>query len=240
MTMSSTLADYFYDVRVDCPYGRPFTAVYRQAHCGSLPARTMELFLAAGFRRNGNYLYTMVCPDCHSCVPIRLEPVKFRANRNQKRVLARNGDLTMRIVPLQITSQKLTLCDAFLQARFPNKTSSALDYYAGFFINSLGNTYELEFRHGEALVGVSIIDLYAEAINCVYFYFDPRAAKRSPGTYNILAVIDYALSHQIHYVYLGYWIKEVKAMRYKANFNPHFLFHKGQWLEHPRAEQQGE
>ena len=232
--MSGTLSKYFYDVQVDCPYGRPFTAVYRQAHFGTLPDLTMALFLAAGFRRNGNYLYTMVCPDCQSCVPIRLQPAQFIANRNQTRVRAKNLDLTVKLVPLQIAGHKLALCDKFLQRRFPGKGNSALDYYAGFFINSMGYTHEMEFWHGERLLGVSIVDIYAEAINCVYFYFDPDEARRSPGTYNILTLIDYALSQEIEYVYLGYWINEVAAMRYKAHFKPHFLLQDGQWRENSR------
>lgn len=228
----------FYDAQVDCPYGQPYQAVYRQAHFGALPNRAMALFLEAGFRRNGNFLYTMACPDCQACVPLRLEPARFKANRSQKRIWTRNQDVTFKLAPLQISSQKLALCDKFLQGRFPGKGNSALDYYAGFFINSMGATCELEFWRQDHLLGVSIIDLYPEAINCVYFYFDPDEASRSPGTYNILTLIDYALSHHIDYVYLGYWIAEVAAMRYKAQFNPHFLLQNGQWLEQPRKPRQ--
>lgn len=199
-----------------------------------MPDRAMSLFLNAGFRRNGNYLYTMVCPDCSSCVPIRLVAEQFKPNRNQKRVLARNQDLTATIAPLKITAEKLALCDKFLRRRFPGKASSGLDYYAGFFINSLGATYELEFRDQDHLIGVSIIDLYPEAINCVYFYFDPDISKRSLGTFNIITLINYALSYQIRYVYLGYWIEEIASMRYKAQFKPHYLLWDGQWQMKPQ------
>lgn len=194
-----------------------------------MPDRAMALFLDAGFRRNGNYLYTMVCPDCKACIPIRLNPGEFKPNRSQKRVQVRNQDLSISIAPLKITAEKLALCDKFLQGRFPGKASSGLDYYAGFFINSLGATYELEFRDLDRLIGVSIIDLYPEAINCVYFYFDPAISRRSLGTFNILTQINYALSYQIHHVYLGYWIEEIAAMRYKAQFRPHHLLQDGQW-----------
>lgn len=229
--MSGTLARYFHDIKVDCPYGRPFTAIYRQAHFGNIPAVAMVQFLAAGFRRNGNYLYTMVCPDCQACIPIRLQPEEFSANRNQKRVRLKNQDISTKLAPIQISSQKLALCDKFLQQRFPGKGNSALDYYAGFFINSTGDTFELEFWHEEILVGVSIIDIYPEAINCVYFYFDPDKSHHSPGTYNILTLVDFALSRQINFVYLGYWIEEIAAMRYKENFKPHYLLRNDKWCQ---------
>jgi len=231
--MNCILGKQFHDVQVDCPYGLPFTAVYRQAHFGSLPDRAMGLFLEAGFRRNGNYLYTMACPDCKACVPIRIAPKEFQPNRGQRRVRARNQDLSITIAPLKITAQKLALCDKFLQTRFPGKASSGLDYYAGFFINSLGSTYELEFRCQEHLLGVSIIDIYPESINCVYFYFDPAEGRRSPGTFNILTLIGYALTYQMRYVYLGYWIEEIAAMRYKTQFNPHYLLQDGAWQKQP-------
>lgn len=182
----------------------------------------------------------MVCTDCQACIPIRLEPEKFNPNRSQKRVTARNQDLTISIAPLKITAEKLALCDKFLHGRFPEKSSSGLDYYAGFFINSLGATYELEFRDQNHLVGVSIIDLYSDAINCVYFYFDPAMARRSLGTYNILTQINYALSYDVRYVYLGYWIEEIAAMRYKAQFKPHFLLQKGQWQKNHHLPPSGE
>lgn len=231
--MSSTLSHYFSDLQVECPYDKPFTAVYRQAHVGTLPAIPMELFLEAGFRRNGNYLYSMACPECQACVPIRLEPDRFVANRSQKRTRAMNQDLTVTMAPLRINNEKLNLCDKFLRQRFPGKESTALDYYAGFFINSMGATYELEFRHQERLIGVSVVDIHAQAINCVYFYFDPDEARRSPGTNNILHLIDYTRSLNIPFLYLGYWIHDLSAMRYKARFTPHFLLQDGQWRIHP-------
>ena len=227
--MSSQFEKYFYDVLIECPYGLPYKAVYRQAQFGLLPDQIMEFFLEAGFRRNGNYVYTMACQDCQACVPIRLAAREFKANRNQRRVWRRNQDVKAKIIPLQITSEKLALCDKFLQVRFPGKGNAALEYYAGFFVNGLGQSFEVELWLDDRLVGVSIVDLYANAVNCVYFYFDPDEAKRSLGTFNILYLINYALEHGIEHVYLGYWIKELRAMNYKANFRPHYLYLDGEW-----------
>jgi len=227
--MGGQLEKYFYDVKAECPYGMPYTAVYRQTRFVTLPMEMMEIFLEAGFRRNGNYLYTMKCRDCRACVPIRLETDSFKSNRNQRRALRRNQDLRVKSGPLRITNDKLAICDKFLQKRFPGRGNTSLEYYAGFFVNSLGFTQEVEFWLDERLLAVSIVDIYEKAINCVYFYFDPDEGARSLGTYNILYLIDYARQHGIKYVYLGLYIEEVASMNYKAGFKPYYLLLDGQW-----------
>ncbi|MCI5127975.1 MAG: arginyltransferase, partial [Candidatus Electrothrix sp. AUS3] len=62
----------------------PQPAVYHQAFFGSLPDTTMNFFFRNGYRRNGNCMYSMRCPGCQECVPIRLQPGNFSKNRNQK------------------------------------------------------------------------------------------------------------------------------------------------------------
>ncbi len=223
---------FFYDIPVECPYGLQQIAVYRQQQFVSLPDILMQKFLEAGFRRNGNSIYTMVCPGCRKCIPIRLNPEEFTPNRNQKRVLRRNGDLEISMGELRITEEKLSLCGQFLDERFPGRGNSAVGYYGTFFANSVCATIEIEYRLGKKLVGVSIIDLGAEWLNAVYFYFDPLEKKRSLGTYNILHLVNLCKSNKIQTLYLGYLIKEVGAMNYKEHFRPHYLLEDGVWKSH--------
>ncbi len=232
--MSSKFDKYFYDVVIDCPYGVEQKAVYRQAQFGVLPDDIFEFFLESGYRRNGNYIYSMACENCQDCIPIRLDASTFDMNRNQKRVFRKNNDLIVKIEPLTITNEKLAICDKFLQERFPGKGNSAIEYYAGFFVNSLDVTYEVEYWSENRLVGVSIVDFFPNALNCVYFYFDPDEAERSPGTYNILYLTEFARKNFIKYVYLGYLINDVKSMSYKVNFKPHYLLIDRKWKKYAR------
>ncbi len=64
---------YFFDLPTVCPYGLPFVATFHQAMFCPLNQHVMELFLAAGYRRNGNCLYGMRCVECSACIPIRLD-----------------------------------------------------------------------------------------------------------------------------------------------------------------------
>lgn len=226
-----TYLPYFYDIPAECPYGIDELAVYRQQQFVSLPDPLYAKFLEAGFRRNGNTIYTMVCPNCNRCKPIRLNTTTFRPNRSQRRVKKRNSDLRITMNALQITEEKLTLCSRFLQERYPGKGNSAVGYYGTFFANSATSTLEIEYRLAEKLIGVGIVDIGTSWLNAVYFYFDTSEGKRSPGTENILYLIDLCRKNDIENIYLGYLIEEVDAMRYKKNFNPHYTLEQGQWIQ---------
>lgn len=225
------LAPYFVDTPAECPYTLDCLAVYHQAGFSFLPPAMLEEFLAAGYRRNGNTIYAMRCPDCTACVPIRLATATFRPSRNMRRARERNQDLDISVGPLAVTPEKLQLLDCFLNSRYPGRASTALDYYRGFFLNALVPTMEISFRFSGQLVGVSIVDLAECSLNAVYFYFDPAFAKRSLGTFNILYLNELARREDYEYLYLGYWIEPVAAMAYKARFRPHSLLVNGEWLQ---------
>jgi arginyl-tRNA--protein-N-Asp/Glu arginylyltransferase len=223
------LQQYFGHFSMECPYSLPFQAVYNQALFDSMPDFIMEAYLAAGYRRNGNDIYNMHCSGCRACIPIRIKPVEFKPNRNQKRAWNRNHDITVEIKPLACSDENLALLEKFLASRYPGRDSSPLDYYSGFFLNHITNTVEFSYRLGSQLIGVAIVDISTTWLNVVFYYFDPAEGKRSPGTFNVLYLIDFCRQNGIKFIYLGYWIKDVKAMGYKANFKPHYLFRDNTW-----------
>jgi len=223
------LQQYFVHSAVGCPYGLPFKAVYNQALFDTIPDFVMDVYLASGYRRNSNIIYKMCCPGCKACVPVRIDPNEFRMNRNQRRVWKKNQDVTVEITPLACSEENLELLGKFLAARYPGRDSSPLDYYSGFFLNHITNTVEFRYRVGARLIGVAIVDLSPIWLNVVFFYFDPDEGKRSPGTFNILHLIDFCKQKRILFMYLGYWIKEVKAMSYKAKFKPHYIYRDNTW-----------
>ena len=225
------LSPYFVETPAECPYGLDCLAVYHQAGFNFLPPVVLDEFLAAGYRRNGNTIYAMHCPDCGACVPIRLETKTFRPSRNMRRVRQRNQDIDISVGPIEVTSEKLQVLDSFLRNRYPGRASTAQDYYSGFFVNSLASTMEISFRLAGQLVGVSIVDVAERSLSAVHFYFDPDFEKRSLGTFNILYLAELARRKDCDYLYLGYWIEPVAAMAYKARFRPHYLLVNGEWVQ---------
>lgn len=223
------LEQYFVDISVQCPYGLDQLAVYHQAVFTSIGDETMGTFFEHGYRRNGNCIYSMRCPACSACLPIRMKVEKFHSNRNQHRVLKKNRDVTVGIAPLRMSRENIDLLDKYLATRFPDGKSSAEEYYDGFFISAISRCFEIRYRIEDRLVGVAIVDGSEKWLNAVYFFFDPAEAKRSPGTFNILNLIHFCRRHKIPLLYLGYYIEEVRAMRYKTAFKPHELLISGQW-----------
>ncbi len=227
--LQKSIDKYFVEVTVSCPYGLPYPAIFYQGMFGPIPERTMELFLSAGYRRNGNCLYAMKCFDCLGCIPIRLHSNSFRSNRNQKRVWKKNQDVDISIGVVHPGREKLILCDKFLKTRYPYAGNSADAYYSGFFLNRIVTTFEVNYTLGGRLIGNAVFDLGYNWLNAVYFYFDPEEARRSLGTFNILTLLDFCRRKNIEYLYLGYYIEEVSAMSYKVNFKPYYLFQDSKW-----------
>ncbi len=217
------------NIPAECPYGLPHQAIYRMARFSVIPEEVMGILFAAGYRRYGNTVYTMGCEDCRSCIPIKLEPFEFSPNRNQKRSIKRNRDLTIEINPLTADKEEITLLQRFFDHRYPGKINSAEDYYAGFFLNSSGFSTKIRYFSDGKLLGVSIIDIGRTWLNAVYFFFEPESSKRSLGTLNILTLIDLCKAQNIHNLYLGYWIKQSRAMSYKAAFRPHYILINEDW-----------
>ena len=220
---------FFVSIDIDCPYGLPLVARFHQATFAPLSERAMELFLTAGYRRNGNCLYNMQCPNCSGCIPIRLHPAEFRPNRNQRRTRKKNGDLEIAILPLQPDRETIELCEKFLKSRYPRENNNAPGYYRDFFLNNIVNSAQIQYRLDGRLVGVSVIDIGYNWLNGVYFYFDPDESRRSLGTYNVLQLIDLCLEWEVEYLYLGYLIYSVPAMSYKSNFRPHYIISEDKW-----------
>jgi leucyl-tRNA---protein transferase len=229
--IAGDLERFFVHAAAECPYGMAQRAVYHQGVLVRFDDETMGEFLARGYRRNGNCIYTMHCPGCALCVPIRLRPERFRPNRNQRRVWKKNQDVAVEIAPLTMSRENLSLLQRFLSTRFPAGSSSAESYYSGFFITSISRCFEVRYRVGEQLLGVAIVDGAPSWLNAVYFFFDPEQGWRSPGTLNILTLNHICKTQNIELLYLGYWIDGHVGMSYKNVFRPHELLLNGVWRE---------
>ena len=192
-----------------------------------------------GFRRSGLFVYKPHCENCQACVPVRLPIRDFTASRSQKRAYKQHQTLSAKVLDADFYLEHFNLYAKYQQARHAKQTSDQdnenetddAEQYRLFLCRSTVNTVMVEFRAGDELKMVSVIDLLSDGLSAVYTFYDPIDKKASFGTYNILWQIAWAESLHLPYLYLGYWIKDSQKMAYKQNFQPLEKRINGEWRE---------
>jgi arginine-tRNA-protein transferase len=179
------------------------------------------LFLDQNFRRLQDIVYRPQCDGCRECRQLRVDTRLFRPTRAQRRCAARNADLLAQVGRPSPTEEKHAVYERYLAARHDGAMSGSWDEFAGFLHRAPDMTREVVFRAAGRLVGAGIFDVVRDALSAVYFYFDPELAARSPGTFNVLWLVEEARRRSYPWLYLGYYVAGSPSMAYKAGFQPH-------------------
>jgi arginyl-tRNA--protein-N-Asp/Glu arginylyltransferase len=177
-----------------------------------------HLLLDLNFRRLGWGVYRPQCVDCSACRQLRLPVEAFEPTRSQRRSWRRNADVTATWGPPEATPEKHAVYRRYLEARHDGEMTGTWEEFEGFLHEGPPFTKEVVFRIGERLLGAGIVDHEPEAVSAVYFYFDPDLSDRSPGTFNVLWLIEECRRRGLPWLYLGY------------HFRPHeILGEDGRW-----------
>ena len=185
-----------------------------------------------GFRRSGNHVYRPLCPACDACIPVRLPVAEFQPNRNQKRNWLRNHDLAVNRVDVAYNEEHFELYQRYLAHRHSGggMDPSSPDQYLTFITSSAIDTALHEFRLGERLLAVAVVDHLPQGLSAVYTFFEPAEQARGLGNYAVLWEIYEAERLGLSWLYLGYWIKECRKMSYKGQYRPLEMYRNGAWL----------
>jgi len=225
--------------------------------CGYLPNRMAQSLIAApqhlvdanvysgliqqGFRRSGKFSYRPHCENCQECVPVRVILEKFSPNRSQKRAFKQHQNLTTTILPVGFHEEHYALYASYQRARHSDdKTADQMEsesgsqendveQYQSFLCQSNVESVLVEFREGDQLKMVSVIDIVHDGISAVYTFYDTSDSTTSYGTYNVLWQALWAQTLDLPYLYLGYWIKDSRKMAYKQNYKPLEKLIDGEW-----------
>lgn len=193
-----------------------------------------DLLLQRGFRRSGEYVYRPGCESCNACISLRLPVAKFKPNRSQRRVLKKHQNGSIVRLPAHYQESHFRLYKRYLAARHQDSDMCQGDdeSYMEFLASSWCNTEFIELLDENGVCfAVTVVDITATALSAVYTFFDPDAAKSSPGQLAILRLLDLAKTLGKTWVYLGYWIKDCRKMRYKTNYKPLQLLIANDWIE---------
>lgn len=196
-----------------------------------MSASLYGLLVSKGFRRSGSFVYRPHCHQCSACIPCRINVKNFKPNRNQRRCLKNNQDLTTHIVNARFTEEYFSLYQKYLNYRHgeSNMADPVPDDYSNFLLNDWDCSIFIESRIGEKLLSVAVVDFLVPGLSAVYTFFDPHETKRSLGTFAILQQIWLARLYHLPHVYLGYWINQHPKMEYKRNFSGLEIYQQDQW-----------
>lgn len=189
--------------------------------------------LGWGFRRSGDIVYRPHCAGCRACVAVRIPVDRFRPDRSQRRCLARNAEVEMRVRPAERTEEHLALYRRYLSARH---AGGGMDGHGAaefdqFLIGSWSEGRFLELREQRRLIAVAVTDVVDTALSAVYTFYDPDLAERGLGTLAILRQLEWAQRERREHLYLGYWIAGHPKMDYKRRFRPLEGFDGHEWRD---------
>lgn len=234
--------DLYLSIPHPCAYlaGRESTAILVDPD-HRLTTGEFGALLALGFRRSGSMVYRPRCEGCDACVPVRLRVADFVLSRSQRRVWRRNRDLTVTAGLPRFDEERYRLYRRYQRDQHddameePGPPAAARAAYRRFLVESPVATVHHDYRDGDRLVGVGVVDRLPGALSSVYYYFDPEAGRRSLGTYSVVWEIDLCRRLGLPYYYLGYWVHDCPKMAYKGRFQPLEYLVDGVWQSTPPA-----
>lgn len=201
------------------------------------PPALMDELWASGWRHFGTgfFRYSLMPADdggVQIIQPLRLSLSDFRPNKDQRRVIRRNQDAEVRVLPAKMDEEREALFHLHRSRFTTNVPESLTDFIGSTEPDRIPcECVSVEVRIGGKLAAVSYLDVGDRAVSSVYAVFDPMHGKRSLGTLTLLEEIRWARQQGKCWLYPGYATEQPSAYDYKKSFRPMEYFDwKGNWM----------
>lgn len=193
-----------------------------------------------GFRRSGSYVYTPYCKKCHDCIPVRLDVRKFALSRSQKRCKNKNKRIIVNAQKPEYNEAHYQMYADYVSSRHPGGGMDDHDHkkYLDFLTSQWSDTTFFEFKENNKAIAIAVTDHVTDGLSAVYTFFDSSQEyqQRSLGVFSILWQVEEAQRLGLHWLYLGYWIKDCNKMNYKDNYQPLEYFYNHLWHNTPPGQ----
>ena len=188
-----------------------------------------------GFRRSQNVLYRPSCAECSACLSARIDVSRFKASRNQRKVISRNAGIQRKATSPWATEDQYDLFRRYRDSRHADGGMADMDVFefAAMIEETPIRSRVIEYSDPEEneMIGVSLTDVLDDGLSMVYSFYAPDRPRASLGTYMILDHVQIALDAGLPYVYLGYWVPGSQKMDYKSKFSGLEVYLGGEWQQ---------
>jgi arginyl-tRNA--protein-N-Asp/Glu arginylyltransferase len=212
-----------------CPYLADLGATTEYRILAEVTPEEHENMILRGWRRFGMQYFRPRCAQCLECVSLRIPIATFRPTKSQRRAWRKCGHLRVGIGVPQADEERCTLFQAWHAMRERTRgwkpTSMSLREYALTFCTANPCAREMAYYDGERLVAVGLVDVTAQAVSSIYFFYHPDVAACSLGVASVLFEIEWARQMNCTHLYLGYRVRECPSTAYKAQYGPHELLY---------------
>lgn len=207
---------------VECPYLPDRNFVQDYFFAMGLDTYEYDALLAAGWRCFGKYFFRPNCPECRSCIPIRIDTHDLSPSRSQRRVIRRGKDIRMEAVPPEPSEEVWQVYRKHAVGQF-GREAGRTEFERTYFDEAVPSL-QTEYRVNGELIAVGFLDQADGGMSSVYFSFDPDWAKYSPGILSVFREAELVRQRGKRWYYLGYWVPGCERMDYKARYTPHQLY----------------
>lgn len=205
-----------------CPYidGNTFTEEYFFSY--NMSPSEFNIFVQQGWRKFGYFFFRPACKSCLKCTPIRIVCKKLELTKSQRKLINKNQDLTIKFVETTYDEEVYQVYKKHSKIRF-EKEANQSDFIANFIENAT-KSITSKYYLNDKLIAAGFLDVASNGLSSVYFVFDPDYSERGLGNYSVLKEIEYAVTLNIDYYYLGFYIPENNHMNYKNKYSPHEFY----------------
>ena len=190
----------------------------------------LDALLSSGWRKFGIYYFKPVCKNCRECIPLRVKTDEFILSKSQRRAVRDCKDVHVEFKDLEYRDEIFEVYEDHSYHRF-GEISDDENFYNTFYRQSCPSI-QSEYYVNDKLAGVGFIDISSNALSSVYFVYRNEFLKLRLGTFSIINEIQFALTHELKFYYLGYYVEPNKSMSYKNSFhiNEKMSWETGLWV----------
>lgn len=198
-----------------------FELINEEFYVDAVSGEQLDLLLEDGWRHFGPHFFRynlgIYENEIRLVLPLRVRIADFRLSKSQRRVLRRNWDAAVEILPVELTDEILELFDRH-KRRFRSGAPSSIYDFMARGIEPV-DVLQLTVRKNGRLLAASFFDVGATSISSIYGIFEPEEHPASLGIFTMLKEIEYAGLHAKSLYYHGYAYEGESYYDYKKRFS---------------------